>query len=289
MKFIGIDLGWTSGESGLCCLGWENRQLQLLEVDRKQDVHEILAWVDRWLPRPDPGAIAVDAPTIIPNATGMRLPDKLTHKYFGRYHAGCYPANLQSRFAQKTVEFGEALAGRGFAHAPEIVPQKLGRYQIEVFPHPATINLFGLEKILKYKKGILAERQAELTKLCQYIAEVLPNLEPKLNVDVFWQSFAELLGKNNLGNQLTLKGKQLKALEDKIDALLCAYIAAYWWYWGRQRNLVLGDRATGYIVIPQSQKSDNTCGVGAAVLEPYSAVASQSSTVSPGTRSISES
>ena len=88
MKFIGIDLGWTSGESGLCCLVWENQQLQILEVDRKQDVNEILIWVDRWLPRPDPGAIAVDAPTIIPNATGMRLPDKLTHKYFGRDRAG---------------------------------------------------------------------------------------------------------------------------------------------------------------------------------------------------------
>lgn len=51
---------------------------------------------------------AVDAPTIIPNATGMRLPDKLSHKHFGRYHAGCYPANLNRPFAQNTVAFGEA-------------------------------------------------------------------------------------------------------------------------------------------------------------------------------------
>jgi predicted RNase H-like nuclease len=28
--------------------------------------------------------IAVDAPTLIPNATGARVPDRLTHKYFGR-------------------------------------------------------------------------------------------------------------------------------------------------------------------------------------------------------------
>ena len=101
MKFIGIDLGWSSGESGLCCLGWENHQLKILEIDRKQEINEILSWVDRWLPGSAPGAIAVDAPTIIPNPTGMRLPDRLTHKYFGRYHAGCYPANLQSRFAEK--------------------------------------------------------------------------------------------------------------------------------------------------------------------------------------------
>jgi predicted RNase H-like nuclease len=45
----------------------------------------------------------------------------------------------------------------------------------------------------------------------------------------------------------------LKALEDKLDALLCAYIGAHWWYWGIERNLVLGDRTTGYIVIPQGR------------------------------------
>ncbi len=87
----------------------------------------------------------------------MRQTDQLTHKHFGRYHAGCYPANLSRPFAQKTVEFGLSLESRGFVHAPTIEAQKLGRYQIEVFPHPATINLFKLDRILKYKKGKLAD------------------------------------------------------------------------------------------------------------------------------------
>jgi predicted RNase H-like nuclease len=43
--------------------------------------------------------------------------------------------------------------------------QKIGRYQIEVFPHPAMIHLFQLSRILKYKKGNLAEKKAELQKL----------------------------------------------------------------------------------------------------------------------------
>jgi predicted RNase H-like nuclease len=103
--------------------------------------------------------IAVDAPTLIPNATGMRLPDKLTHKHFDRYHAGCYPANLGRPFAQRTVDFGLSLEARGFVHVLTIVPQKLSSYQIEVFPHPAIVHLFGLNRILKYKKGSLAERR----------------------------------------------------------------------------------------------------------------------------------
>jgi predicted RNase H-like nuclease len=184
----------------------------------------------------------------------------ITHKHFGRYHAGCYPANLSRPFAQKTVEFGLTLESRGFVHAPIIEAQKLGRYQIEVFPHPATINLFKLERILKYKKGKLAERQLELMKLCQYIVDILPSLEPALKIDtcvgakpsgdnflVSAKDFAP--NASPLRNALTQK--TLKALEDQLDALLCAYIGAHWWYWGIERNLVLGDRTTGYIVIPQ--------------------------------------
>ncbi|MEG4035222.1 hypothetical protein Q5691_13345 [Microcoleus sp. w1-18aA5] len=34
MKFIGIDLGWSSAASGLCCLNWQNNQLELTECDR---------------------------------------------------------------------------------------------------------------------------------------------------------------------------------------------------------------------------------------------------------------
>jgi predicted RNase H-like nuclease len=89
----------------------------------------------------------------------MRLPDKLTPIHFGRYHAGCYPANLGRLFAQRTVEFCLSLEARGFVHAPTIVPQKLSSYQIEVFPHPAIVHLFSLNRILKYRKESLVERR----------------------------------------------------------------------------------------------------------------------------------
>jgi len=255
MKFIGIDLGWSSGASGLCCLNWENNQLQFIECDRQQSPNDILTWIDRQISPTEPAIIAVDAPTIIINPTGMRLADKLTHKHFGRYHAGCYPANLSRPFAQKTVEFGLSLEARGFVHAPTIEAQKLGRYQIEVFPHPATVNLFQLQRILKYKKGKLAERQLELMKLCQYIVDILPTLQPSLNLanveNKNPRSSAFISGSNL--PEIPTSIATLKALEDQLDALLCAYIGAHWWYWGIERNLVLGDRTTGYIVIPQGR------------------------------------
>ena len=67
--------------------------------------------------------------------------------------------------------------------------KKLGRFQIEVFPHPAIVNLFQLEKILKYKKGRLADRKSELLKLHQYIINILPTLEPAL---VIYDNFLDM-------------------------------------------------------------------------------------------------
>jgi predicted RNase H-like nuclease len=236
VKFLGIDLGWSSGASGLCCLEWREGKLCLLDLRREDAIASILAWIDRWIPTSESGMIAVDAPTLIPNLTGMRLPDRLTHQHFGRYHAGCYPANLGRPFATRTVEFGLSLQARGFDHAPTIVPKQLGRHQIEVFPHPAIVQLFRLDRILKYKKGNLAERRAELAKLRHYILEDLPVLEPHLSL----QNLPEI----------PLKGTDLKALEDQLDSVICAYVAAHWWYWGLEQNWVLGDRSEGYIIVP---------------------------------------
>lgn len=244
MKFVGIDLGWTSGDSGLCCLALEQDKLKILNILTVQEIDLILDYLDNWISPEASGLIAVDAPTIINNQTGMRLPDKLTHKHFGRYHAGCYPANLTLPFSDRTVGFGNSLVSRNFSHAPTIQPKKLGRYQIEVFPHPATINLFGLDKILKYKKGKIAERRLELDKLRNYIINILPNLEPALDLD----------GTNHIPTiPNKIKGKELKAIEDKLDSLICAYIAAYWWYWGKAKNIVLGNIDEGYIVIPSQR------------------------------------
>jgi predicted RNase H-like nuclease len=245
MKFLGIDFGWISGASGLCCLEWKDSRLHLLNLQRMGELDQVLAWIDAWASDSEAAMVAVDAPTLIPNATGMRLPDRLAHKYFGKYHAGCYPANQASSFASRTVEFGLSLEARGFQHAPRIIAQHLGRYQIESFPHPAIVHLFGLDRILKYKKGVLAERRVELARLRSLICDRLPLLEPSLDID------------HSKLPKIPVTGTALKAVEDQLDSIICAYIGAHWWYWGLERNLVLGDGAEGYIVVPQPHQPLN--------------------------------
>lgn len=245
MRFLGIDLGWQSGPTGVCCLSWQNAQLTLVDLGRYASVEEILAWVDGWTADLATAVIAVDAPTLIPNQTGMRLPDRLAHKYFGKYDAGCYPANRSRPFAAKLIAFGLALEARGFRHAPQAQAQSSGKFQLEVFPHPVVVHLFNLPRILKYKKGRLDLRRPELEKLRRYQLEILPTLTPSL-----------ALTEPDLP-PIPTTGAAMKAVEDQLDSLTCAYAAAHWWYWGLERNWVLGSVDEGYIVGPERIVSGN--------------------------------
>jgi predicted RNase H-like nuclease len=68
----------------------------------------------------------------------------------------------------------------------------------------------------------------------------LPRLHPALSL--------RLPGVPNTSN--------LKPVEDQIDAVLCAYIAAHWWYWATRRNHMYGCSETGYIVVPERNSSE---------------------------------
>jgi pyridoxamine 5'-phosphate oxidase len=181
--------------------------------------------------------VGIDAPIVIPNASGMRTADRLAQTMYGKFHAGAYPASRARSFWQRTTQISAALAKLGFSHGDELVPKSRGRFQIEVHPHAASVQLFLLDRIVKYKKGTLAERAAGLRSLRALFLRHLPTLVPRLDLTSL--------------PEIPRGGPALKALEDQLDALLCAYIAAHWWHWGRDRNDVLGNSRTGYIVVPR--------------------------------------
>lgn len=233
MRFIGIDFGWEGKPSGLAALDWNGSSLRLARLDRLED--EIVEWVER-----EAGAdavVGIDAPIVIRNPTGMRDADKLAHSMYGKYHAGAYPASQARRFWKRTTGLSDALLKLGFQHGDALTARSRGRFQIEVHPHAAVVQLFGLDRIVKYKRGVLAARAAELGRLRQLILDKARFLTPPLLLEDLPAAPSN--------------GRDLKAAEDRIDAVTCAYVAAYWWYWGRECCEVLGEAAKGYIVVPK--------------------------------------
>jgi pyridoxamine 5'-phosphate oxidase len=236
-RFLGIDFGWDGKPSGLACLEWTGSWLRLWDLRCETPMEAILAWVDE---HADPDTvIGIDAPTVIPNETGMRVADKLAHSRYGKYHAGCYPASRARTYWKRTTGLSLDLRKRGFRHGDQMTPRARGRFQIEVHPHAATVQLNELDRIVKYKRGRLAERRLELGRLRQFILDRMPTLTPRLILPDL--------------PEIPMKGLELKAVEDQLDAITCAYVAAHWWYWGLQRNEVLGNSEEGYIVVPKRQ------------------------------------
>jgi predicted RNase H-like nuclease len=117
------------------------------------------------------------------------------------------------------------------------------RRAIEVFPHPATIALFGLKKTLKYKRGPFDVRHHELMTLMGHI-EDLDTATPRLraNRSIAWVELRRRV-------DAATRPSQLDRDEDPVDAVLCAYVALYW-YLRPEDVTIYGDFDSGYIVTP---------------------------------------
>jgi predicted RNase H-like nuclease len=233
LTFIGVDLGWYGKPSGLASIGLIDGGLNLRKVTRLESPKEILHWIESETSS-DNSVVAVDAPLIIRNDSSIRTAERELNRDFRRFHAGCHAANLGRPFASNVLAFSRCLSSLGFLHGADMKPMEVGRFQIEVHPHAAAVNLFDLPQIVKYKRGPRREKASELRRLRKLMVSGLPLLNPKL--------------------QLTLppvpRIGSLKRVEDQLDAVLCAYIAAYWWSWGKQRNRCYGTLDEGYIVVP---------------------------------------
>jgi predicted RNase H-like nuclease len=237
--FIGVDLGWYGKPSGLASIRLEGTELRLHHIGRLESVDEIVGWI---LTEAGSGSAvaAVDAPLVIANHTGIRSAERDLNRDFRRFHAGCHAANLGRPFAPKVIAFSRRLEAAGFGHGALLEPRQEGRFQIEVHPHAASVSLFGLDRILKYKRGPRAARARELRRLRRLLTARLPVLDPAVSVRL---------------PSVPVTGST-KPAEDKIDAVLCAYIGAHWWYWGTARNTLYGSETDGYIVVPRRSQTE---------------------------------
>ncbi len=113
---------------------------------------------------------------------------------------------------------------------------------LEVYPHPAIVELFQLPSIIKYKKGKAAQRCHGQQELQRRIGE-LSHFSPPLTTTPKLCEFLEIKTES-------LRGAGLKGNEDKLDAIVCAYIAFYYWFWGAERTQLFGDVKHGYIIVP---------------------------------------
>lgn len=227
---VGIDLAWGDRAStGMAVVDAEGR-LAASGVAKTND--EIDAWLAANAQNPD--VIAVDAPLIVPNQTGQRVPETLIGRAYGRYGASAHTSN------RKNPHFNppraQALAdSMGWDIDPN-APAGNRPLCIEVYPHPALVGLFELPQRILYKKG--TDRRTGFLQL----AECLESIgELRLSESTRWQETRGVIAAPRPGD--------LNRIEDEIDAILCAHLA---WLWRHRRSAlhVYGSVVEGYIVAP---------------------------------------
>ena len=243
--FIGVDLAWQSAtnHTGIAVARGNACGATLIEYS---DGIASLEGVEAYILSHSTTntVVAIDAPLIIANLTGQRPCERSISQRFWKYDAGAYSTNGARYPDADSVRLARNLAASGFSHDvdPATDKQRRGRWFFEVYPHPAQVRLFGLDRIIKYKKGPVAGRREGLRRLQRYLRESLTRADPPIipggGIPLLEQDVEEL------------RGKGIKHYEDVLDAYFCAYLALFYWRWGGEKNEMIGDLETGYIINP---------------------------------------
>lgn len=244
MVFIGVDLAWSPrNRTGAAILQGHTLVASTGQLGSNED---ILAFVAPYLQADTPAVIGVDAPLRVPNLTGSRFCDQALSAEWRRFEAGALPANRRLLAFDGEVR-GEVLVTLfaqqyGFVESAPLPQQQAGRYICEIFPHPAHVRFFGLPKTLKYKGRpgrTYEERLAEFVRYQQLLGTLQQAVPPLFGLE-------ELLAVN----LQTMTGRALKAYEDTLDAITCAYTVAYLWHHGPAAARVYGSITEGHIMTP---------------------------------------
>ncbi len=236
---IGVDLAWgTKRPTGLAVLDDAGQLVHVSTVLSDEEIESTLT----------PYAagdclVAIDAPLIVRNETGNRPAEAALNKDFAKFDAGAHPSNTGKPELRGTPRGAALCQALGLDMNPR---SGRSRRAIEVYPHPATVALFGLGRTLKYKNKPgrdLDLLRAELLALMGFL-EGLAGADPPLDLDAS-EDWAEL----RRHVETATRKSELRVAEDQVDAVVCAYVALF----ADRRpdaTTTYGDLENGYIVTP---------------------------------------
>ena len=184
--------------------------------------------------------IAIDAPLIINNKSGQRDCERQLSQDYGARGASCHSSNLTKYSNHSSVELSQFLKDHGYTHLRNTVK---GKFQIECYPHPAIIEMFGLTYRLPYKKGRVLDKKQGQIQLAGYIKGLGNSGVISLIITGKCNPYLEDKYIDSLA------GMSLKTNEDVLDSIICLYIAAL--FVTSSPHKTYGRVADGYIYVPK--------------------------------------
>lgn len=230
-RLIGIDLAWSESKkgkpngSGCAELVWADGELRLERLALLYSLDEIVEWIELgggdWV-------VAVDAPLVVSNDEGPRRAEEEVSAAYRRYDAGAHSTKRNPDQEHRGVQFRKRLEERGGTLLECAGDGVGGRLVLETYPHPATIELFGLNLIIKNKKDGMSEEQKRNAQ--QELADQIRTHFCDRLIGPYGRPVGPRLRRNDCLMALLSEPAlpiALKEREDKLDGLICAYVAAW--------------------------------------------------------------
>ena len=226
-RFLGVDLAWGCGNSsGVVVLAGRTFPLRLSGGPGVVSSHAAaLAWIAAEADG-HPAAVGIDAPLLGLGGLRRRRPcDDHVSRAFGRFHASTHSPPLAPDLRRFAVRLRRRYGARCLA--PDVPPARGQPAIREVYPHALQVRLFGLDRrravIAPYKGRRFRGKRAWVTRgLRPFIARCRRALEGEY-LDPRAPGWQALLA---LAPRVTMPIAELKAIEDRWDAVLCAVAVA---------------------------------------------------------------
>lgn len=162
--------------------------------------------------------VAVDMPLSITPIVGRRASENVISTLYGARHASTHTPSV-TRPGKLSDELREGFERIGY---PLTVKDPVSPALLEVYPHPALIELAAADRRLPYKQS----------KIRKYWPDMAP-LARRANLLRTWSDIVGLLDVeiSGVADALPLppmdaRGYELKAFEDALDAVICAWVGA---------------------------------------------------------------
>ncbi len=246
--YIGFDSAWADNPKApgaICAAGIKDGQPVQFHAPQLVSFDQALAFIKSVSADDGNTLIALDQPTVVPNLTGMRPVDRVAASLVGWLGGGVQPAN-RGRLGMfcNASPIWRFLTALGAVEDPEQARLATnGLYLMEVFPALALASLgsgfFGRLAGPKYNPD---RRKTFRTDDWVRVAEAAAQESHALGCE-------EMAGWCRNAGRI---GQPQKADQDMIDSALCVLIALRWRLSPRDDSLLVGDLATGYMVVPAS-------------------------------------
>src|SRR5215212_3635738 len=146
VAFIGFDSAWTDNPSApgaICAVVFENGRATRFEAPRLVSFSGALAFIHSVRARADVTLVAIDQPTLVPNASGMRPVERVVASLISWVGGGVQPANRSKvgmfDDAAPIWSFLSRLDGVEDPERARVADQ--GLFYFEVFPALALLSI----------------------------------------------------------------------------------------------------------------------------------------------------